>query len=156
MREWMGDEYLIQIFDYEMKNNKYKIWGLTASILIKAASIVYERPPPFVEQNPSYKVAFVVESEDKRMGSSNHEQRLQTLAQHFRLQKPVEPDPSPTSTGGSIKRAAVLVCLFPGEEGDLHVILTKRASTLSSHSGCLLVSPLSISCIIYIHLWHSC
>ncbi|XP_050368032.1 nudix hydrolase 15, mitochondrial-like [Argentina anserina] len=135
MREWMGNEYMIQIFDYEMKNAKYKIWGLTASILIKAASIVYERPPPFVEQNPSYKVAFDVESEDNRMGSSNLEQRLQTLAQHFRLQKPIKPELSPTSTSGSIKRAAVLVCLFQEEEGGMHVILTKRASTLSSHSG---------------------
>ncbi|KAM5588047.1 hypothetical protein ABKV19_006482 [Rosa sericea] len=135
MREWMGNKYLIHIFDYEMKNKKYTIWGLTASILIRAASIVYERPPPFVEQNPSYKVAFGVESEDNRMGSSNLEQRLQILAQHFRLQKPVNPGLSPTSTTGSIKRAAVLVCLFQGEEGDLHVILTKRASTLSSHSG---------------------
>lgn len=135
MGEWMGNKYLIHIFDYEMKNKKYTIWGLTASILIRAASIVYERPPPFVEQNPSYKVAFVVESEDNRMVSSKPEQRLQTLAQHFRLQKLVKPGLSPTSTMGSIKRAAVLVCLFQGEEGDLRVILTKRASTLSSHSG---------------------
>jgi coenzyme A diphosphatase NUDT7 len=144
MGEWMGNKYLIHIFDYEMKNKKYTIWGLTASILIRAASIVYERPPPFVEQNPSYKVAFVVESEDNRMVSSKPEQRLQTLAQHFRLQKLVKPGRSPTSTTGSIKRAAVLVCLFQGEEGDLRVILTKRASTLSSHSGCLLVLPLNI------------
>ncbi|XP_004293923.1 PREDICTED: nudix hydrolase 22, chloroplastic-like [Fragaria vesca subsp. vesca] len=99
----------------------------------KAASIVYERPPPFEEQNPSYKAAFAEKTNG--MGSSNLEQRLQTLAQHFRLQKPVKPDLSPTSTTGSIKRAAVLVCLFHGEEGNLHVILTKRATTLSSHSG---------------------
>ena len=32
-------------------------------------------------------------------------------------------------------RAAVLICLFEGEEGDLRVILTKRSSRLSSHSG---------------------
>ncbi|KAL6206670.1 hypothetical protein ACLB2K_023917 [Fragaria x ananassa] len=132
MREWNGNKYLIHIFDYEMKN-KYTIWGLTASILIRAASIVYERPPPFEGQNPSYKAAFAEKTNG--MGSSNLEQRLQTLAQHFRLQKPVKPDLSPTSTTGSIKRAAVLVCLFHGEEGNLHVILTKRATTLSSHSG---------------------
>ncbi|XP_039019970.1 nudix hydrolase 15, mitochondrial-like [Hibiscus syriacus] len=33
------------------------------------------------------------------------------------------------------KRAAVLVCLFEGDAGDLRVILTKRSSRLSSHSG---------------------
>lgn len=38
------------------------------------------------------------------------------------------------------KRAAVLICLFEGEEdeeeeADLRVILTKRSSTLSTHSG---------------------
>ncbi|CAK9148202.1 unnamed protein product [Ilex paraguariensis] len=32
-------------------------------------------------------------------------------------------------------RAAVLICIFEGENGDLRVILTKRSSTLSSHSG---------------------
>uniref|UniRef100_A0A803PNV1 Nudix hydrolase domain-containing protein n=1 Tax=Cannabis sativa TaxID=3483 RepID=A0A803PNV1_CANSA len=33
------------------------------------------------------------------------------------------------------KRAAVLICLFQGDAGDLRVILTKRSSTLSTHSG---------------------
>ena len=33
------------------------------------------------------------------------------------------------------KRAAVLVCLFEGDKGDLRVILTKRSSKLSTHSG---------------------
>lgn len=33
------------------------------------------------------------------------------------------------------KRAAVLLCLFQGAEGELRVILTKRAGSLSSHSG---------------------
>ncbi|PRQ50998.1 putative NAD(+) diphosphatase [Rosa chinensis] len=47
-REWMGNKYLIHFFDYETNNKKYMIWGLTAGILIRAASIVYERPPPFV------------------------------------------------------------------------------------------------------------
>ncbi|KAA0061173.1 nudix hydrolase 11 [Cucumis melo var. makuwa] len=32
-------------------------------------------------------------------------------------------------------RAAVLICLFLTDIGELRVILTKRASTLSSHSG---------------------
>jgi len=33
------------------------------------------------------------------------------------------------------KRAAVLICLFEGDDGDLRVILTKRSSNLSTHSG---------------------
>jgi hypothetical protein len=33
------------------------------------------------------------------------------------------------------KRAAVLLCLFQGAGGELRVILTKRAGSLSSHSG---------------------
>ncbi|KAL5576607.1 hypothetical protein UlMin_018306 [Ulmus minor] len=57
--------------------------------------------------------------------------RLQTLAQHFRLQKP----PQQKSHASFTKQAAVLVCLFKGDRGELRVILTKRASTLSSHSG---------------------
>lgn len=60
-REWMGNKYLIHFFDYETKNKKYIIWGLTAGILIRAASIVYKRSPPFVEQNPIYKVPRVVD-----------------------------------------------------------------------------------------------
>ncbi|KAI5590954.1 hypothetical protein BDE02_04G045500 [Populus trichocarpa] len=54
-REWMGEKYLIHFFDYETGNKKYLIWGLTAGILIKAASVVYQRPPAFVEQNPRFK-----------------------------------------------------------------------------------------------------
>ncbi|XP_021749313.1 nudix hydrolase 15, mitochondrial-like isoform X2 [Chenopodium quinoa] len=55
-REWMGYKYLIHFFDHKTDNNKYVIWGLTAAILIRAASVVYQRPPPFLEQNPKFKV----------------------------------------------------------------------------------------------------
>ncbi|KAI4371763.1 hypothetical protein MLD38_010076 [Melastoma candidum] len=53
--EWLGDKYLIHYFDYMVGNNKYLIWGLTAGILIRAASVVYQRPPAFREQNPNFK-----------------------------------------------------------------------------------------------------
>lgn len=33
------------------------------------------------------------------------------------------------------RRAAVLICLFEGNEGELRVILTKRSMKLSSHPG---------------------
>ncbi|KAI4296866.1 hypothetical protein L6164_036786 [Bauhinia variegata] len=59
-REWMGENYLIHFFDYETEQKKYLIWGLTAGILIRAASIVYQRPPAFKEQNPKFKVPRVV------------------------------------------------------------------------------------------------
>lgn len=65
-REWMGDKYLIHFFDYETDGKKYVIWGLTAGILIRAASVVYQRPPAFLEQNPKFKVPRVVEK-DTRM-----------------------------------------------------------------------------------------
>ncbi|KAF4388863.1 hypothetical protein F8388_019042 [Cannabis sativa] len=55
-------------------------------------------------------------------------ERLQTLANHFRPSKPPQLTNFP-------KRAAVLVCIFQGDGGDLRVILTKRSSNLSTHSG---------------------
>ncbi|XP_024029267.1 nudix hydrolase 15, mitochondrial isoform X2 [Morus notabilis] len=55
-REWMGNKYIIHFFDYETENKKFLIWGLTAGILIRAASVVYQRQPPFLEQNPVFKV----------------------------------------------------------------------------------------------------
>ncbi|KAA8519699.1 hypothetical protein F0562_013856 [Nyssa sinensis] len=62
-REWMGEKYLIHYFDYETNNNKYVIWGLTAGILIRAASVVYRTSPAFLEQNPKFKVPRVVDKD---------------------------------------------------------------------------------------------
>jgi len=52
----MGEKFLLHYFDYGIGHKKYVIWGLTAGILIRAASVVYQRPPAFVEQNPKFKV----------------------------------------------------------------------------------------------------
>lgn len=57
----MGDKYLIHFFDYEMDGKKYLIWGLTAGILIRAASVVYQRSPTFLEQSPKFKVPRIVD-----------------------------------------------------------------------------------------------
>ncbi|KAB8108319.1 hypothetical protein EE612_043905 [Oryza sativa] len=46
-REWMGQEFTIHYFNYEKGSEKYVIWGLTAGILIHAASVVFQRPPDF-------------------------------------------------------------------------------------------------------------
>jgi coenzyme A diphosphatase NUDT7 len=89
-------------------------------------------------------------------------QRLVALAQQLRLYKPpptfedIEEQSLEESAGKVVsqlgfaesttpisqdperfrpKRAAVLVCLFEGDAGDLRVILTKRSSRLSTHSG---------------------
>ncbi|XXG61494.1 hypothetical protein AAC387_Pa05g0092 [Persea americana] len=55
-REWMGTKYLVHFFDFEEENKKYMIWGLTAGILIRAASVVFQRPPLFEEQKPISKI----------------------------------------------------------------------------------------------------
>lgn len=57
----MGVKYLIHFFDHEMAGKKYLIWGLTAGILIRAASVVYQKPPAFLEQNPKFKVPRAVD-----------------------------------------------------------------------------------------------
>ncbi|XP_059663909.1 nudix hydrolase 15, mitochondrial-like [Cornus florida] len=62
-REWMGNKFLMHFFDYETDNKKYLIWGLTAGILIRAASVVYQRPPVFLEQNHKFKVPSIVEED---------------------------------------------------------------------------------------------
>ncbi|CAI9760166.1 unnamed protein product [Fraxinus pennsylvanica] len=53
-REWMGNKYLLHFFDHEVDNETYVIWALTAAILIKAASVVYDRPPAFEEHRPKF------------------------------------------------------------------------------------------------------
>ncbi|GER31772.1 nudix hydrolase homolog 15 [Striga asiatica] len=50
MVDWMGYKYLIHSFDYRACNNKsYVISALTAAILIRASSVVYQRAPDFHE-----------------------------------------------------------------------------------------------------------
>lgn len=50
----MGHKYLLHYFDYEAENKKFVIWALTAGILIRVASIVYERTPAFLELRPIF------------------------------------------------------------------------------------------------------
>lgn len=52
--EWMGQEFTIHHFSYAKENEKYMIWGLTAGILIHAASVVYQRPPDFAEKRAQF------------------------------------------------------------------------------------------------------
>ncbi|XP_071689610.1 nudix hydrolase 15, mitochondrial-like [Rutidosis leptorrhynchoides] len=64
-RELMGNRILIHSFDYEIGGKKYLIWGLTAGILIRTASIVYQRSPAFLEQNPNIKLPGVLKKDTK-------------------------------------------------------------------------------------------
>ncbi|KAK6943175.1 NUDIX hydrolase domain [Dillenia turbinata] len=48
-RECKGLKYVLHLFDFESDQGTFLIWGLTASILIKIASIIYQRPPSFKE-----------------------------------------------------------------------------------------------------------
>ncbi|XP_020205071.1 nudix hydrolase 15, mitochondrial isoform X2 [Cajanus cajan] len=51
-REWMGEKHLVHYFDYEVGNKKYVIWAITAAILIRAATLLLQQPPAFLEQRP--------------------------------------------------------------------------------------------------------
>ncbi|KAK8494527.1 hypothetical protein V6N12_033766 [Hibiscus sabdariffa] len=53
-KEWRGEIFLLHYFDYEAENAKYLIWALTAGVLIRVASVVYERPPDFLELRPKF------------------------------------------------------------------------------------------------------
>lgn len=78
--------------------------------------------------------------------SGDRSERLETLVQqlcHYNAKQQITKAENETSSSqnsssvavSSTKRAAVLVCLFEGNDGDLRVFLTKRSSTLSSHAG---------------------
>lgn len=48
-RKWFGYTYQLHFFDHEVDNQKFLIWGLTAAILIRCASVIYRRSPAFEE-----------------------------------------------------------------------------------------------------------
>ncbi|KAL9392408.1 hypothetical protein Peur_016328 [Populus x canadensis] len=51
--EWMGDKFLCHFFDYQSGEKGFIIWAFTAAILIRVATIVYQRPPAFLERRPT-------------------------------------------------------------------------------------------------------
>ncbi|CAN6444232.1 unnamed protein product [Victoria cruziana] len=55
-REWLGLKFLVHFFDFQCEKGEFVIWGLTAQILIRTASIVFQRPPDFVDQTPEFHV----------------------------------------------------------------------------------------------------
>lgn len=53
----MGLKYVLHLFDFESSDQKgdmMNIWGLTASILIRAASVIYQRSPCFQASLPDF------------------------------------------------------------------------------------------------------
>ncbi|KAG7965143.1 hypothetical protein I3843_09G209700 [Carya illinoinensis] len=53
-REWMGRKYILHLFDFQCEKGVFLIWGLTANILIRAASIIYQRSPCFEAHLPDF------------------------------------------------------------------------------------------------------
>ncbi|KAJ6925976.1 hypothetical protein NC651_010423 [Populus alba x Populus x berolinensis] len=78
------------------------------------------------------------------MASENRGEKSQKLISLSRRLSLYEPPPhlnNPARRQHGIpksanpKRAAVLICIFEGNDGELRAILTQRSSQLSSHSG---------------------
>ncbi|KAL3531666.1 hypothetical protein ACH5RR_005187 [Cinchona calisaya] len=58
-RQWEGYKYVCHLFDFKSTSEteqagNYLIGGLTASILIRAASIIYQRSPSFAQLLPDF------------------------------------------------------------------------------------------------------
>ncbi|GLT92746.1 hypothetical protein SLE2022_105690 [Rubroshorea leprosula] len=53
-RSWKGWKYVLHCFDFESEKGDFLICGLTASILIRAASVIYQRIPCFNEHLPDF------------------------------------------------------------------------------------------------------
>ncbi|RDX64341.1 Nudix hydrolase 15, mitochondrial, partial [Mucuna pruriens] len=137
-REWMGEKHLVHYFDYEVGNKKYVIWAITAAILIRAATLLLQRPPAFLEQRPKI-WGGITESDivilAKKGMDSKGSRRLQALLDHLRSNSMSTNANNYNSNITVSKRAAVLICVFEGGDGNLRVFLTQRASSLSTHSG---------------------
>ncbi|BAT87154.1 hypothetical protein VIGAN_05049600 [Vigna angularis var. angularis] len=70
------------------------------------------------------------------MSSKRASSRLQALINHIQCSYSAPTNPDILDKPIVLKkRAAVLICLFEGGDGSLRVILTKRSSSLSTHSA---------------------
>ncbi|PAN16725.1 hypothetical protein PAHAL_3G080400 [Panicum hallii] len=64
---WMGIDIPVQFFDYEADGKKFVIWGLTAHILTRAAAVVFQRQPSFVElPRPKYASAPIAGTDETK------------------------------------------------------------------------------------------
>ncbi|XP_057466122.1 nudix hydrolase 15, mitochondrial-like [Actinidia eriantha] len=53
-REWRSRKYACHLFDFKSEQGAFLIGGLTANILIRAATIVYQRFPSFTTHLPDF------------------------------------------------------------------------------------------------------
>lgn len=51
--EWLGMPYRVHHFRYFVDGREHDIWGLTAAILIRTASVVFDNSPSFGEFHPN-------------------------------------------------------------------------------------------------------
>ncbi|RID61910.1 hypothetical protein BRARA_E01018 [Brassica rapa] len=82
--EWNGKRHLLHFFDYNTGDNDYVIWGLTARILIRVASMVYQRPPAFIERIPDFKyprmhTACVIKLENYQVKSKSFDMKTKLV-----------------------------------------------------------------------------
>ncbi|KAF3576089.1 hypothetical protein DY000_02029611 [Brassica cretica] len=83
--EWNGKRHLLHFFDYNTGDKDYVIWGLTARILIRVASVVYQRPPAFIERIPDFKyprmhTACVIKLENYQVKSKSFDLKAKALS----------------------------------------------------------------------------
>lgn len=53
-REWKGWKYVLHVFDFQANGDSFHISGLTARVLIRVASVVYQQSPAFNMQVPDF------------------------------------------------------------------------------------------------------
>lgn len=78
------------------------------------------------------------DEEDEEKEQQRVEERADKVVSQVGFAESATPDGDRVDHKFRPKRAAVLICLFEGSCGEFRVILTKRSSTLSTHSGSLL------------------
>ena len=95
-----------------------KFNGGSQRLMALAQQLRLYKPPPFLDDIEEQSIE---ESARKVVSPVGFPESAAPIAQQSEKFRP--------------KRAAVLICLFEGDGGDLRVILTKRSSKLSTHSG---------------------
>jgi hypothetical protein len=110
--------------------------GFTDHCLKKTILLHYWKSKTIIDND---KVELTMVSSNMTNNEVRGSQRLQTLLHHLQsssnsisITNPLE---QVSNSKPNNKRAAVLICLFEGQDGNLRVILTQRASSLSTHAG---------------------
>lgn len=113
----------IIIMDSSSANN----FGVSKKLMVLAQQLRLYKPPPQSDDNEE-------EEEEKRI-----EESAGKVVSQVGFAESATSVPQQTVERFRPKRAAVLICLFEGDDGEFRVILTKRSSKLSTHSGLFLL-----------------